>query len=295
VRLRLPQGWTAEPVSVPVALDARGETALRFAVTPAARGGSDRVLVEIESGGRVWDRRRVEIDYPHLPLLAVFPPAEARLVRADLRVAGASVGYLMGSGDQVPEALRQMGFRVTLLADEDLDGADLSAFDAIVVGVRAYNSRPRLRALQPRLLDYVERGGRLVVQYHTASRDLQGALGPRPFSISRDRVSVEEAEVRFVKPGHPLLTTPNRIGPGDFDGWVQERGLYFANPFDPAYDAVLSANDPGESPKDGGLLYLRHGRGVFIYTGLAFFRQLPAGVPGAYRLFANLVSREARP
>lgn len=295
VRLRLPEGWRCEPASVSVALEAGGETSLRFAVTPAARSGSDRVVVEIESGGRVWDRRRVEIDYPHLPLLAVFPPAEARLVRADLRVAGASVGYLMGSGDQVPEALRQMGFRVTLLSDEDLEGADLSAYDAIVVGVRAYNTRPRLRSLQPRLLGYVERGGRLVVQYNTASRDLADGLGPRPLTISRDRVSVEEAEVRVAKPGHPLLTTPNRIGAADFDGWVQERGLYFANPFDPAYDAVLSANDPGESPKDGGLLYLRHGRGVFVYTGLAFFRQLPAGVAGAYRLFANLVSREARP
>uniref|UniRef100_A0A832I3H5 PIG-L family deacetylase n=1 Tax=Eiseniibacteriota bacterium TaxID=2212470 RepID=A0A832I3H5_UNCEI len=292
LRLRLPAGWRAAPAEAAVSLPAQGETSVRFSVTPGAEGGT--VSAEIVAGGRTWSHRLVRLDHPHIPVQSLFPPAEARLVRADVRIAGGEVGYVMGSGDQVPEALRQLGFRVTLLSDDDLEAQTLARYDAIVVGVRAYNTRPRLRALQPRLLDYVAGGGRLVVQYHTAERGLGEALGPRPFTISRERVSVEDAEVRLARPGHVLLTAPNRIGPADFAGWVQERGLYFASPYDSTYDAVLSSNDPGEPPRDGGLLYARHGRGVFIYTGLAFFRQLPAGVPGAYRLFANLVSREGR-
>ena len=143
--------------------------------------------------------------------------------------------------------------------------------------------------LQPRLMEFVNAGGTLITQYQTADASLD-KLGPFPLTISRDRVTVEEAPVRFVTAKHPLLSRPNPIGPADFDGWVQERGLYFANPYDPRYQTVLSANDPGEPARDGGLLYARHGKGVFIYSGYAWFRQLPAGVPGAYRLFANLVS-----
>jgi hypothetical protein len=187
-----------------------------------------------------------------------------------------------------------MGFSVTTLDDDDVENADLSRFDAIVAGVRVYNTRPRLRRMQRRLLDYVAGGGRLVVQYNTAEQALQNALGPYPLQISRERVTVEEAPVEFKSADHPLLAAPNRIGPADFEGWVQERGLYFASPFDPRYESVLSSHDPGEPVREGGLLHARHGKGVFVYTGLAFFRQLPAGVPGAWRLFANLVS-PARP
>ena len=183
-----------------------------------------------------------------------------------------------------------MGFQVTLLSDDEVENTDLSRFDCVVAGVRAYNTRPRLRALEPRLLDYVSKGGRLVLQYDTADPALDDKLGPWPFKISRDRVTVEEAGMRVLKPAHPLLTSPNAIGPDDFAGWVQERGLYYAGAWDARYETVLSANDPGETPKDGGLIVARYGRGTFIYTGLAWFRQLPAGVPGAYRLFANLVS-----
>jgi hypothetical protein len=183
-----------------------------------------------------------------------------------------------------------MGYAVTMLSDDDVDSGDLSRFDAIVIGLRAYNTRPRLLGDQRRLLDWVAGGGRLVVQYQTPDNALNDKLGPFPFTVSRDRVTVEEAPVRFLKPDHALLTTPNRITASDFDGWVQERGLWFANPWDPRYETVLSCNDPGEPARDGGLLVARHGSGTFIYTGYAFFRQLPAGVPGAWRLFANLVS-----
>ncbi len=293
VRLRLPQGWQATPAEAAVALDAGArDTTVTFRVTPprVASGQGAGVSAEIEFGGRAYALTALTLDYPHIPVQRLHLPATARLVRTDLRVAGGRIGYVMGSGDAIPEALGQMGLAVLPLTEEDVAAADLSAYDVIVTGVRAYNTKPRLRAQQKRLLDYVARGGRLVVQYNTAEEALQDRLGPAPFRISRDRVTVEEAPVRLLKPEHPLVTTPNRITDADFDGWVQERGLYFANPWDPSYETVLSCNDPGEPVRDGGLLYARHGRGVFIDTGYAWFRELPAGVPGAWRLFANLVS-----
>lgn len=300
VKLEVSPGWSASPVEAAVALGAaRSDTTVWFQVVPPAGGPSSgaesaRLSAAILVDGRSYGFRATTLDYPHLPLQELALPAEAHLVRADMRVAEGRVGYVMGSGDAVPDALREMGLPVTELSDEDLESADLSAYDTIVTGVRAYNTRPRLLSRQKRLLDYVARGGRLVVQYNTAEEALQNRLGPKPFRISRDRVTVEGAPATFLAPGHPLLTTPNRISASDFEGWVQERGLYFANPWDASYDSVLAMNDPGEPARAGGLLYARHGEGVFIYTGLSWFRQLPAGVPGAYRLFANLVSPTRR-
>jgi LmbE family N-acetylglucosaminyl deacetylase len=291
LRLTLPSGWSASPASAEITLaSAAAETTVRFLVTPAGDRAATAIGAELETGGRRYDRSTVRIDYPHIPLEVLFPRASARAVRADLAFAAARVGYLAGSGDDVPAALRQMGAQVTMLSDEDVQAGDLDRYQAIVAGVRAYNTRPRLRALEPALLEYVNRGGRLVVQYNTSEDGLGEKLGPYPFTISRDRVTVEDAPVDRKDPEHALLTQPNRIDARDFDGWVQERGLYFAQPFDRRYEPVLSSHDPGEPPRDGGLLFARYGRGVFIYTGYAWFRQLPAGVPGAWRLFANLVS-----
>ncbi len=289
--LSLPEGWTSVPATVPVSIAKEaGESRFVFQVTPAASASASRIVAAIEVDGRSWSHSRVTIDHPHIPRQTLFPPADAPAVRTDLVRRGERIGYVMGSGDVGPMALRQMGYQVTLLSDADLESADLSRFDAIVTGVRALNTRSRLRALQPRLLDYAEQGGTLVVQYVTTSDGPVENLGPFPFRVSRDRVTVEAAPVRFARPGHALLSGPNVLGAADFEGWVQERGLYFANPWDPRYDAVLSSNDPHEPARDGGLLYARHGKGQFIYCGYALFRQLPAGVPGAWRLFANLVS-----
>ncbi len=294
VALAPPRGWTVTPASMPVSLKSEGdEVTLRFTVTPGANAETGPLGAAVTVDGKAWNRGLVTIDYPHIPRQDLFPPAEARLVRVPLATRGTNIGYLMGSGDAIPEALRQVGYRVTLLDDDQVAGADLAGYDAIVAGVRAYNTRPRLLALQPRLLEYVKNGGTLVVQYNTAQQRLNDALGPWPFTITHDRVTDETAKMTFVNPRHPLLNTPNRITAADFDGWVQERGLYFANPWDAKYDTVLAAHDAGEDDLAGGLLYGRYGRGVFIYTGFSFFRELPAGVPGAYRLFVNLVS--ARP
>ena len=196
----------------------------------------------------------------------------------------------MGSGDDIPNVLLQLGYDVTLLRDEDLDRGHFSQFDAIIAGIRAYNTRDRLRQAHEKLMQYVENGGTMVVQYNTMGDTVVPVPGPYPFKISRDRVTVEEAPVTFTDPAHPVLAGPNRITAADFTGWIQERGLYFPNEWDPKYSTVLSTNDPGETPKSGGLLVSRHGKGVFVYTGYAWWRQLPAGVPGAIRMFVNLVS-----
>jgi LmbE family N-acetylglucosaminyl deacetylase len=292
LRLRLPAGWAAAPAEVPVTLKGKGaESAATFAVTPPADASTATLAAEFEAGGKKFTRGIVEIDYPHIPRQTLFPAAAARLVRVELARRGARVGYVMGAGDEVPEALRQVGYDVTLLSDEDLDAADFSKFDAVVAGVRAYNTRAALRRQQKRLLEYVERGGTLVVQYNTGDRTLEGAqLGPYPFRITSDRVTDETAAVTPLAPGDALLNAPNRITAADFDGWVQERGLYFAADWDARYTPLFASHDPGAPDLKGSTLVARHGKGTYVFTALAFFRQLPAGVPGAYRLFANMIS-----
>ena len=289
--LALPAGWTAAPATAPVALAHAGDEArVRFTVTPGAGPASATLAAAITVDGRTWSHRLERIDHPHIPMQTLFPPASVPLVRADIRHAGARVAYLAGSGDAIPDALQLLGYEVTSLTDDEAESVDLGRFDAIVTGVRAFNTRPRLVALHERLMAYVRGGGTLVEQYNTTGDGPVGDFGPYPFTISRDRVTVEEAPVTVKRPGHPLLTTPNAIGDADFSGWVQERGLNFPNPWDPRYETPLSCHDPGEPARDGGLLYARDGKGVYVYCAYALFRQLPAGVPGAWRLFANMVS-----
>lgn len=292
LRLKAPAGWRVDPESVPVNLSGKNEEVrATFNVTPSSATSTGTLTAEFTGGGTSpLSRGVVTVNHEHIPPQALFPPAEARLVRLDLQRRGERVGYVMGSGDEIPEALRQIGYTVTLLSDNDLDNANLSSFDAIITGVRAYNTRGRLRQAQKRLLEYVEAGGTLIVQYNTSGDVVTGDIGPYPLSLSRDRVTVEEAPVTFVQPEHPLLNAPNKITAADFDGWVQERGLYFPGDWDPRYETPLATHDPGESDRRGALLVARHGKGTFIYTGLAWFRQLPAGVPGAYRLFVNMIS-----
>jgi LmbE family N-acetylglucosaminyl deacetylase len=292
LRLRLPAGWSASPAEVPVTLKGKGEEfGASFEVTPPQTGGVASLAAEFDSGGRVFTRGFAEINYPHIPVQTLFPAARAKLVRVDLRRAGSRVAYVMGSGDEVPEALRQVGYDVTLLSDEDLAGADFSKFDAVIVGVRAYNTRAALRQNQRRLLEYVERGGTLVVQYNTPDRTLEGAqVGPFPFKLTQDRVTDESAAVTLLAPADALLNAPNRITPDDFAGWVQERGLYFASDWDARYTPLFASHDPGEQDSKGSTLVAHYGKGTYVFTSLAFFRQLPAGVPGAYRLFVNMIS-----
>jgi LmbE family N-acetylglucosaminyl deacetylase len=292
--LELPKGWKASPEMVPFDLTKpEAEQKVTFLITPPA-GSSEgvlKVVAKLPDGQSLSVGLRT-IDYDHIPKQTLFPVAQARLVRLDIKTAGKSIAYLMGPGDDVPAALRQMGYTVTMLTENDLkaDVADWQRFDAIVVGVRAFNTEERLKFYQPKLMQYVENGGVVVVQYIVNRGMVTDQVGPYPFEISRDRVTVEEAPVTFLKPQHPLLNTPNKITAKDFDGWIQERGLYFAQKWDDRYEVLLSSADPGEKAQDGGLLVANYGKGRFVYTGYAFFRQLPGGVPGAYRLFANLLA-----
>jgi hypothetical protein len=294
LRLKAEAGFSASPAEVPFAFTARGEEKqVAFTVTPPVRAAAGTLTAEAVVDGRAFSRGLVRVDYPHIPLQTLFPPAEAKVLRLDVKAPQAPIGYVMGSGDEVPEALRQMGYTVTLLSDDELENGDLSRYAAIVTGIRAYNTRPRLKLAEARLVEYVEKGGTLVAQYNTAGDLVTEQLGPYPFKVSRDRVTVEEAPVKFLNPRSSLLVFPNRLTAADFDGWVQERGLYFPGTWDPRYETVIETHDPLESDKPGGLLFARHGKGAFVYAGYAFFRQLPAGVPGAYRFFVNLVSAGA--
>lgn len=292
VRLDLAPGWKSAPASAPFRIEAAGEQQeVVFDVTPPEGEtlGRMRALTTVE-GREIASGIRV-IAYPHIPTQTLFPPADGKLVRSDVRVTARRIGYVMGAGDEMPDALRQLGLEVTLLSKSDLEQRNLSEFDAIVAGVRAYNVRADVRANQSRLLDYVRNGGTYVVQYQVGDNSLN--VGPYPMTIppgSRFRVDVEDAPVTLPHPDSPLLQTPNRITPRDFEGWVQERGLYFASEWDPRYQTVLESHDPDEPNMAGGELWTRYGKGVYIFTSWAWFRQLPAGVSGAYRMFANLLS-----
>lgn len=291
IRLKGPDLWKVSPASLPFSLAGKyDECEVAFDVTPPKAADESDLLAEAQVGGETISRELVEISYPHIRRQVYFPESRFKVVKLDIKTDGKRIGYIMGAGDEVPDALRNLGYDVLELGDDMLENADLSSFDAIIAGIRAYNTRDVLKLANERLLRYVERGGTLVVQYNVASGSLADRIGPYPFTIGRDRVSVETAPVVFLAPGHPLLNLPNKITPKDFEGWIQERGLNFASQWDERYETVLACHDPGEPDKKGGLLYARYGKGIFIYTGYAWFRQLPAGVPGAYRLFANIIS-----
>ena len=283
------KGWGAKTPAQEFFFAKKGdEKTFEFVVS----AGEGSVILEpfAEVDGKQMNQRLVEIKYDHTPQQSVLLPSAVQASRIDLKVKARNVAYFIGAGDKVPEALRQMGCAVTLLEDKDFEKGGLNRFDAIVLGIRAYNTKEKLKNVQPMLLEYVQNGGNLVVQYNTTSDLVLDQVGPYPMKISRTRVTDESSEVRFLLPGHAALNTPNKLTSKDFEGWVQERGLYFPGEWDKAFEAPLSMNDPGEKAADGALLVSKYGKGHYVYTGLSFFRELPAGVPGAYRLLANLIS-----
>ena len=292
VALEAPAGWKVEPATVPFDLQgAESEMACVFQVTPAANAGEGILRAAISFDGvkqPAFSRQRIA--YPHIEPQTLISPAQAKIVRAEIADKAALVGYLPGAGDTIAESLREIGSEVKLLNDGDVKIANLARFDAIVLGVRTANvNSARLSAWFPELLAYAKGGGVVIMQYNTSPGPKPEQL-PYPLKVSRDRVTEEDAEVRFLAPDHPVLNFPNKITAADFSGWVQERGLYFPNEWDKAWTPILSSNDTGEKPLDGGLLVARVEKGWFIYTGYSWFRELPAGVPGAYRLFANMIS-----
>ena len=274
------------------------EKELTFRLSPPAGSASGELHAEVDTGSGFGPARGLlKLDHPHIPLQTLLPLAKARLERFDLRRAGQRIGYVMGAGDEIPHALRRLGYQVELLSDEALAQEELQGYDAIVLGIRAFNTRPALQTLKERLHAYVAAGGTELVLY-TVNMGFPGinaamvtdTIGPYPFKVGRKRVTVETVPVRFLQPNHPLFHYPNELTARDFDGWVQERSLYHAEGWDARYVPLLGMADPGEAEDGGALLVAEHGKGRYVYTGLAFFRQLPDGVPGATRLFANLLA-----
>ena len=294
VRLVAPRDWTTSPSSQSFELTAAGDRVqVTFAVTAPPRPDSAALEASLEIDGVRFNQQRVEVRYDHFPLQVLHPTARGKAVSLELATRGHRVGYLPGAGDDVAEGLERMGYAVTPLTGADLTPEGLQPLDAVVIGVRAFNVRGDLGPHLTALFTYVEAGGTLVVQYNQDNpRDKLADhwLAPFRLRISRNRVTDEHAPVTILVPDHPSMTTPNRITAADFDGWVQERGLYFPDQWDERFTAVLASGDAGEPSLHGGLLVARHGKGYFVYTTLSWFRQLPEGVPGAYRLFANLVS-----
>ena len=291
VRLEAPKGWEVTPSAQQVTIDkVEGETMVTFKVIPP-KGSSVGALTSIVNfKGRDYTQSLQTIEYDHIPTQMLMQPASARVVKMEIERKGDRIGYIQGAGDAIPAALREIGYEVWEMSNTDVTAANLENIDAVILGIRALNTDDRADFYMPVLLDYVKQGGTLIVQYNTSFRLKTDAFAPYPLSISRDRVSEEDAPVKLLAPKHPALNTPNKIAMTDFDGWVQERGLYFPNEWADEYTALISSHDTNESDKDGGLLVAQYGKGYYVYSGYSWFRQLPAGVPGAYKLFVNLVS-----
>ncbi len=296
LRLETPAGWAVTPAGQPFKIAQAGEkTKLAFTVTAPASPASGNLLAVAEmADGTRYSNQHDEIHYDHIPVLVLQPPARLKVAAFDFAVRGKNVGYLPGAGDDTVSSLRQLGYVVTTLTGADLTPEKLRGLDAVVIGVRAFNERTDLATNFPALLAWVEQGGTVIAQYNRPNGLRTQDLGPYPLSIQGQapplRVTDENAPVTFLLPDHPALNVPNKITAADFAGWVQERGAYFASQWDERYAAPLAMSDPGETQPNSSLLIAKHGNGYYVYTSLAFFRQLPAGVPGAYRLFANLVS-----
>ncbi len=296
LRLELPAGWLAAPATHPFHLKNAGDKIqLTFTLTAPAHPATASIRAVADLDGLTYDQQRIAIRYPHLPVLLLQPTARLQVVALDLAIRGRKVGYLPGAGDNTSAALQQMGYAVTLLTGADLTPEKLHDLDAVVIGVRAFNERTDLAAHLSGLFAYSKAGGTVIAQYNRPNGLKTPTLAPYALSIMGDapsfRVTDENAVVTFLAPNHPALTTPNRLGPADFTGWVQERGAYFPSTWDETkFTALLAMHDPGAAPLTSSILVAPYGQGYFVYTSLAFFRQLPAGVPGAYRLFANLVS-----
>jgi LmbE family N-acetylglucosaminyl deacetylase len=289
--LELPNNWVVSPKSIPFNLAKKGiEQIVYFQVTPPNQIDEAVAKSIAIVDNKRYDKEQISFAYNHITKQQVLKPAEAKFIKLDLKTTDQRIGYIMGAGDEVPESLSQMGYKVTLLKPAEITPAKLANLDVVMTGVRAYNTVQELANKQAILFDFVKEGKTMLVQYNTPDDIVSSNIAPYPMKISRDRVTEENAAVRFLAPNHPVLNTPNKITTKDFEGWKQEQGLYYPTEFDKAFTPILSSNDKGETPKNGALLIAPYGKGYYIYTGLSLFRELPEGVSGAFRLLSNMIS-----
>lgn len=291
VKLQLPENWSVSPTEIPFSLDRKGEEVLAvFNVSPSKEISEIEIKSIVTIDNQVFDKQKIDINYTHIYKQMVLKPAVANAIRLKIKTKSEKIAYIMGAGDEIPKSLQQMGYEVEIIKAEAISAEKLSSFDVVITGIRAYNVVNALAYKQKILLDFVKNGKTMIVQYNTLDDLVSKEMAPFPLKISRDRVTEEDAEVRFLAPNHPVLNYPNKITVDDFKGWKQEQGLYYPSEWDKAFTPILSANDTGEKPKDGALLIAKYGKGNYIYTGLSFFRELPEGVSGAFRLMANMIA-----
>lgn len=289
--LTVAQGWKVSPESTPFQINKKGgETTVYFEVTPPKNSSEITASSYVTVDGVKLNKEQINIQYEHIAQQQVLANSEAKFSKLDIIIKNEKIAYIMGAGDEVPLYLSQMGYEVTTLKPEEITQENLTNFQVVILGIRAYNTVEELAFKQQLLFDFVKNGNTMIVQYNTTGKLTVKELAPFSLKLSRDRVTEEDAEVRFLAPKHAVLNYPNKITSNDFKGWVQEQGLYYPNEWDATFTPILSSNDKGEDPKNGGLLVAQYGKGYYIYTGLSFFRELPAGVSGAYRLFANMIS-----
>lgn len=290
LKLTLPENWYASPDTAAFSLvKANDEQTITFTISAPKNTSEGSAGVVATVGNKTFFHESITLNYEHIPQHIILQPAKIKLVKANLKVGKEKIAYIMGAGDEVPEALQQMGYQLQLINTAAITAENLSAFDVVITGIRAYNTITALGTKQPLLLQFVENGGTLLVQYNTVD-DLPDGMSPYTIKISRDRVTDENAEVKFLVPEHKIINSPNKLTSDDFKGWKQEIGLYFPSEWGTEFTPLFSAHDQGESAKNGLVLYAKYGKGSYIYTGLSFFRQLPEGIPGAFRILANLIS-----
>jgi LmbE family N-acetylglucosaminyl deacetylase len=295
VYLTVGKNWKVIPDFLPFELTRKGtEEIVYFDVIPPIKSEETIASSYVVVDGNKIDQEQIMIQYEHIPLQQVLIKSEAKFNKLDIEILGEKIAYIMGAGDEIPFYLSQMGYEVSLLKPEDITLEKLKSFQVVIIGIRAYNTIDELAFKQAILFEFVKNGNTMIVQYNTTGNFTVKDLAPYPLKISRDRVTEEDAEVRFLAPNHPVLNYPNKISANDFKGWVQEQGLYYPDEWDNNFIPILSSNDKGESPKNGGLLIAPYGKGTYIYTGLSFFRELPAGVSGAYRIMANMISNTTK-
>jgi len=294
--LDAPTGWQVKPKSIAFELKNKEDRkSYHFQLQPTSNGENGDLKLKAQIGSNYYTSKVTEVNYEHIELQTVLQPAMAKAIQLDIKIEPRRIGYIMGSGDEIPQTLIQLGYEVELLSDEELESSDLNKFDVIICGIRAFNVREKLDRLQNRLTEFSENGGTWIVQHNTRFGKQVKQIGPYEFSTSgRDRIAEENAELQILIKDHLIFNYPNKIAHTDFDNWVQERGLYFADSWKGKLYPLLAGHDKGESSKLGGLLYTRYGKGVFIFTAYSWFRQLPAGVPGAIRMFVNLVSAKGK-
>lgn len=291
LKLDLPANWKVIPNEIAFALSKKGEEQMvQFEVFPPKNADEISVKAVAFVNGKSFDKEQININYDHISKQQILRTSEARFIKLDIKIGNEKIAYLMGAGDEVPKSLTQMGYEVTEINPTEFTKEKLAYFDVLITGIRAYNTVKELKFMQEILFDFVKEGKTMLVQYNTTDELMTKNIAPFSIKISRDRVTEENAEVRFLTPEHPVLNFPNKITAKDFEGWKQEQGLYYPNEWDAAFTPILSSNDKGETPKNGALLIAKYGKGNYIYTGLSFFRELPEGVSGAYRLFSNLIS-----